>query len=90
MAQARKKPAAAKSAAKSVKESAASQERTIAHLKARITFLHGEHEKTHRELEAALARNVRAHETIRVLSGLLTEADAEVTTRRQIDGEITF
>jgi tRNA C32,U32 (ribose-2'-O)-methylase TrmJ len=69
---------------------AASQQRTIDALKARITFLHGEHEKTHRELEAALARNVRAHETIRVLSGLLTEADAEVTTRRQLNGEIPF
>lgn len=84
MAQATKKRAAAKAVAGA---STAAQERTISALKARITFLHGEHEQTHRELEAALERNVRLQETVRVLSGLLTEADAEVTARRQRDGE---
>lgn len=72
------------------KTQAASHQRQIDQLKARITFLHGEHDKTHRELDAALARNVRLQETIRVLSGLLTEADTEVTTRRQLDGELPF
>ncbi|MBZ9822307.1 hypothetical protein [Mesorhizobium sp. CA4] len=66
---------------------AASQQKQIDALKARITFLHGEHEQTHRELEAALDRNVRLQETVRVLSGLLTDADAELITRRQRDGE---
>jgi len=66
---------------------AASQQKQIDALKARIAFLHGEHQQTHRELEAALERNVRLQETIRVLSGLLTEADGELTTRRQLDGE---
>jgi len=66
---------------------AASQQKQIDALKTRITFLHGEHQQTHRELEAALERNVRLQETIRVLSGLLNEADGELTTRRQLDGE---
>ncbi|RWD71615.1 hypothetical protein [Mesorhizobium sp.] len=69
------------------RSAAASQQKQIHALKARITFLHGEHEQTHRELEAALDRCVRLQETVRVLSGLLTEADAEVISRRQRDGE---
>lgn len=70
--------------------SAPNYQKQILQLRAQLSQLEGRFERTTVELTAALNRNVRAHETIKVLSGLLAEADAQVITRRQLDDEIPF
>ncbi|MER9870259.1 hypothetical protein NKJ35_24330 [Mesorhizobium sp. M0136] len=77
----------ARKLAVSGKGNAAYQKR-ILQLQSEVERLETRLSQYYQELTAALNRNVRAHETIRVLSGLLTEADAQVIARRQLDDDI--
>ncbi|MER8427784.1 hypothetical protein [Mesorhizobium sp. M1403] len=65
-------------------------QKQILQLQSEVERLETRLSQYYQELTAALNRNVRAHETIRVLSGLLTEADAQVIARRQLDDDIPF
>lgn len=91
MAQARKKPVAAEAAAKPVKAPPAPREqKRILGLENEVTRLRRTNDRLDRELTSALDHGIRLQETVKVLSGLLTELDSRELARRQIDDNIPF
>ncbi|MER8556100.1 hypothetical protein NKH37_28770 [Mesorhizobium sp. M1217] len=86
---------AAKAAVTSVRKTVTGKgmpfyQKQIMQLQSQVSFLEGRCQQYDRELTAALDRSVRLQETIKVMSGLLTELDAQSLTRRQLDDELPF
>ncbi|MBZ9852837.1 hypothetical protein LB566_03445 [Mesorhizobium sp. CA13] len=81
----------ARNAAKTVNENVtASEQKKLLVLQSEVSRLNNRLAQYDRELTAALNRVERAHETIKVMSVLLTDFDEREATRRQLDDAIPF